>query len=411
MHQLTALPFATVSALAFYAVLIAFCFPQMRKSFDAYCKDGERTQLRGFDFLRGLAASLVALGHAYWFGHPCFDSAARFLPTIECFAKPVGIFAVLSGFLIYKSVLSIKGVGGLKNYFLKRFFRIYPIYFVSLLLCVAFYQYGLLSTTQGVQNLQRDIFMLHIFPFSNGANPVYWSLYVEVAFYFVLPLLVLGARKRNIVPLAFTLLAFLILLDTGDQYFGLWKFFVCGVLAAEISPKLGRWSLPAFIAGVGMVLYDFGGASHDWIAALNIGYTHPSLDTLGLAFGTAMLVAALPNLQAIGKILDVFPLRHLGTISYSIYLMHMIFYLAVFPSLGIMKMVQVPCADALAVGKLPALFLPLVILPGALFWSLVCFVFVERPGILLGRFLTGSKSRVPDKLPVAPVKERESVAV
>jgi len=223
--------------------------------------------------------------------------------------------------------------------------------------------------------------------------------------------LVLSARKRHIVPIACTILAFLLLLDTGNQYFGLWKFFVCGILAAEVAPKLGRLSLPILLAGLGLVLYDFGGPSHDWIAALNIGYTHPYLDTLGLAFGTAMIVAALPNLDKIGKVMDAFPLRHLGTISYSTYLMHMLFYLAVFPSLGMMKMVQVPCPEALAIGKLPALFLPLVMLPGALFWSLVCFVFVERPGILMGRYLTSKKAKAPAKLPVIMPKEQRPVAV
>lgn len=411
MSQLSVLPFAAASALGFYLLMVAFCFPKVRRLFDSYCHDGGRNTLKGFDFLRGLAAAAVALGHAFQFCQPVFEKSLRYLPGIVYSSKAVGIFAVLSGFLIYRSVMSVKNSEDLNRFFVKRFFRIYPVYLASVLVCVLFSQYVSLIPQDGWPFFLRDLFMVRIavfpHPFTNGANPVFWSLYVEVLFYWLLPMVLLAINKRHVVVVSTTIFAFLILLDNGDCSFGLWKFFLCGILASELSPHLKKASLPAFLLGVALCLYDFSGPSCDWVAALHIGSAHPHLDTFGLAIGGGLMVAALPNLKNVGNFFDLFALRHLGTISYSVYLTHMLFYLACFPSLGCLRMVQIPCPEAIALGKLPALILPLMVLPAVLFWSFVMFTFVERPGILLGRFLLKRKPKLQVGIKTTSVPERK----
>lgn len=387
MNELAALPLATYSALGFYAVLVAMCFPWFRKAFNVYSQDGNRHALKGFDFFRGFAAVYVALGHGYWFSTPLMDQSGCILPGLNWASKGVGIFAVLSGFLIYRSVASITTWNGLKNYFVKRFFRIYPLYFVSVLICALFSQY---NVPRGVLNYKyffEDLFMLRLIPITQGANPVYWTLYVEILFYLALPVIILGLRKRMIVAACVLILAALLFIDHGDRYLGLVKYFAFGVMAAELSARLKRFSLPIFIAGLAICFFDFGGPTHDFLAKWHIGYRHPFLDTFGLGLGCALVAIGLPHLPRISKVLDLFPLRFLGTISYSVYLTHMIFLVALLPSLGVLRFVKIPCAQALQMSPLSASYLPLVFLPSVLFWSFVLYMFVERPGILLGRFL------------------------
>ncbi len=388
------------------------CFPGFRKAFDTYSQEGNRHALKGFDLLRGLAAAAVAMGHGFWFSHPMFDKTGLAFPQLDYASKAVGIFAVLSGFLIYRSVAAINSPDGLKKYAVKRFFRIYPIYFVSVLLCAGFAQYVGFHSTIDWKFFFNDLFMQRLFPISQGANPVYWTLYAEVLFYVVLPIVVLSFKKRLIPQVCTLLLAYLIVADGGDRYLGLCKYFVFGVLAAELAPRLKNFSLLFFIVGALLCIYDFGGPQNDWVAKLNIGSTHPLLDTFGLGIGCAMMVAALPNLPKLGKIMDVFPLRFLGVISYSVYLTHMIYLLAILPSLSLLRTVNVPCAQALEIGVLPKWFLPLVFLPGVLFWSFVSYVLVERPGIMLGRLLLNNKVTPPPPPVRLKVEEdREPVIV
>jgi peptidoglycan/LPS O-acetylase OafA/YrhL len=382
-----ALPLATYSALGFYAVLVAMCFPWFRKAFNVYSQDGNRHALKGFDFFRGFAAAYVALGHGYWFSNPLMNQTGVIWPGLIWASKGVGIFAVLSGFLIYRSVAAINTWNGLKNYFVKRFFRIYPLYFVSVLICALFAQYIIPRGEFNCKYFFEDLFMLRFFPISQGANPVYWTLYVEVLFYLALPAIILGLRKRMIVPACVIILAALLFIDQGDRYLGLVKYFAFGVMAAELSPRLKRFSLPIFIAGLAICFFDFGGPAHDFFGKWHIGCRHPFLDTFGLGLGCAMVAIGLPHLPRISKVLDLFPLRFLGTISYSVYLTHMIFLVALFPSLGVLRFCKIPCAQALQMAPLSASYLPLVFLPAVLFWSFVLYMLVERPGILLGRFL------------------------
>jgi hypothetical protein len=45
---------------------------------------------------------------------------------------------------------------------------------------------------------------------------------------------------------------------------------------------------------------------------------------------------------------------------------------------------------------MPAWYLPLLFFPGVLFWGLVSFLLVERPGIMLGqRLVTKARSEKP----------------
>ncbi len=110
--------------------------------------------------------------------------------------------------------------------------------------------------------------------------------------------------------------------------------------------------------------------------------------------------------------MDVFPLRFLGVISYSVYLTHMIFfagYLA-FPFFvdNGKRTVRSSCSNRYVAEMVFALSF----LAGVLFWSFVSYMFVERPGIMLGRFLLKEKKcHPPSPIRLKVEESREPVAV
>ena len=108
MSWVAAYPFATASSAAFYTLLVAYTVPRFRGTFTplfTHPVPPTQEMLGGFDSLRGIAAAMVALAHCWWATHPVFHSTQLAAPWIAYATKWVSIFAVLSGFLIYRSGL------------------------------------------------------------------------------------------------------------------------------------------------------------------------------------------------------------------------------------------------------------------------------------------------------------------
>lgn len=106
----------------------------------------------------------------------------------------VDLFFVISGFVFGPAVFS--GVGPLVPYALRRFFRIYPLYFFSLVL------YLLVAPADPEKYVYfvRHLFFLGTASSAHEAfffNPAYWSLPAEVEYYLALPLLALILVKRH----------------------------------------------------------------------------------------------------------------------------------------------------------------------------------------------------------------------
>lgn len=151
------------------------------------------------DSLRGIAVSLVVLGH--WI--PKLSS------KLPLGAIGVDIFFVISGFLItsnlirdrYASVESSSfKISQLKVFFIKRILRIFPLYYLSLFL---FWQ---LESVENF-NLKENIFyyltytvnFLYFFNqnWSGYISPL-WSLSVEEQFYLVWPFFLIYLPKSRI---------------------------------------------------------------------------------------------------------------------------------------------------------------------------------------------------------------------
>lgn len=106
----------------------------------------------------------------------------------------VPIFFVLSGFVNHWSYLNASNFR-ISNFFVRRFWRIYPPYLIALLYFAFSYNGGLIQT-QGLQDFIAHLLLVHnlnedhIFGFNNS----FWSIAVEVQFYLLYPL-ILYARS------------------------------------------------------------------------------------------------------------------------------------------------------------------------------------------------------------------------
>ena len=156
------------------------------------------------DFLKGLSVLMVILFHIFFAVfflfkkepeklHAFIDSIPPALSFILSFDKAVDIFFMLSAFLLSFALLKIwdkKQNIHIRRFYLHRFFRIYPLFLVALLL------YGLAD----LEKLMRDgwyslLFIENIF--SKGIIPVQWSLSIEMQFYLVMPFLLIFLAKTQ----------------------------------------------------------------------------------------------------------------------------------------------------------------------------------------------------------------------
>lgn len=150
-----------------------------------------KDRLNGLDHLRALAIMMVFLYHyqlPFW-GFP------EWVPTVAKFGwTGVDLFFVLSGFLIssqlFQQIKETQTIS-LKDFFVKRLFRILPAFWVVVLIycCIPFFheREALPSVWKFLTFTQN--FGVNINDFGTFSHA--WSLCVEEHFYFLLPLILI----------------------------------------------------------------------------------------------------------------------------------------------------------------------------------------------------------------------------
>ena len=179
-------------------------------------KSSDLIYLPGLNGLRAIAALSVV------FAHISQDGIADFgLPAVAEFPMAgfgVTLFFVISGFLI--TFLLIKELNktntiSIGKFYLRRIFRIWPIYYLFIFICFVVFQ--LTEEQQPLSNPQMwwyVFFAANIpFIFQNGILILvhYWSIGVEEQFYLFWPGLVKLSRSNLIVTATMLLVFFLIL--------------------------------------------------------------------------------------------------------------------------------------------------------------------------------------------------------
>lgn len=176
---------------------------------------GERLAI--LDTVRAFAVLAVVVHHTWYVaGSPLLPINLGFATVhlgygLSGAGLGVDIFFVLSGFLLsmpwHRAALSGSSRPALGRYFLRRFLRIVPPYWfmlmvMGLLMAGATIPWSAIGGHDGVQALMAHVFFVqYLFPSTSGGfaavNGSVWTLTIEMIFYVVLPLLVLGFVGRR----------------------------------------------------------------------------------------------------------------------------------------------------------------------------------------------------------------------
>lgn len=145
------------------------------------------------DGLRGLAIVLVLICHVWGnSGTPHLSFMNIDLTPLANMGKSgVILFFVLSGYLLFPSILRTSNGNNIASYFKRRFFRIVPAYYAALIFIVIF---G--TGSSSALNIFSHLFLTHTLFNSTffGISGAFWSLGPEIQFYLFLPVLIYTIR-------------------------------------------------------------------------------------------------------------------------------------------------------------------------------------------------------------------------
>lgn len=149
--------------------------------------------------LRGLAAVLVMAAHIMG------GTARHIYPHAETYVQAVQypwnlggfgveMFFVISGYVILQSALKYN----LAEFGLRRFVRIYPLFFVLTLVFVSLnYAMNAYKGLNNVESIISGLLFINLFTGTEQLTPNAWSLSYEVCFYVLTALVVTFAYKRR----------------------------------------------------------------------------------------------------------------------------------------------------------------------------------------------------------------------
>jgi peptidoglycan/LPS O-acetylase OafA/YrhL len=277
----------------------------------------ERTRIASLDGLRGLAASAVVFAHIRFF----YPDHSYWL-NVDVGDEAVALFFSLSGFLM--AALYSQRPFNAADFMVHRLARIYPVYFVSLLVVFALtaiygtdYIYPIIGPTEMV----RHVIML-------GSSGVYWSIPPEIQFYLYFLLIWLWIERPEryswvpiVTAIALVVSAFFGFPGPGILLPSKLHFFLFGVIAGRLHVRnlLPANGLLVGLAAIGLLLFFFLGR-----AFFPTGTPFWGSYSLAPSLTAAVIVylcaggSRLPD-----RLLGVGPLASIGKISFSLYLLHL----------------------------------------------------------------------------------------
>jgi peptidoglycan/LPS O-acetylase OafA/YrhL len=306
------------------------------------------------DGLRGFAIALVIVCHYVGnAGHaPLGFWTDRVLSALSVGWSGVDLFFVLSGFLIGGILIEVRGSPHyFRAFYMRRVFRILPIYYLWILLYAAvvlamlafFPGRSIVSASDLLRVPYQLLFLQNIF-IGMASFPwtwfvVTWSLAVEEQFYLVAPVLIRFASRRVLVRILIAVIClapvirFLIYRSTGNPFSASMPMpcradaLSWGILLAvawrsdafraflQANEDLLRRSFTVLLLGFAALLW--------WLA-------HPAgmvTLTIGLSWVAAfyaclLLLVVSQTDTSIASFFRWSKLQSLGTISYCVYILH-----------------------------------------------------------------------------------------
>jgi exopolysaccharide production protein ExoZ len=286
----------SMEGLRAYAVALVFCV----HFFDHY-----------FNRTRGIDFNSFQLGEAT----NAFDLISYYLASSH---YGVDLFFLLSGFLIFRLVS--RSDFSYSTFLRNRLIRLYPAFAVALALHLAYAAYFWNLTFDGLTILKNMLFLNGIREL--GVKPIIvptWSLAYEWLFYLGFPALMLCiSRGRAFSFWHIMLCAILVLVvisPIGQNYVRFLMFFVGAGLACIPGETVQRWTLRVSDAMVVTLVVAI-----NLLFVVDHNYYH---FIWFYAATSSLLVAKVIHGQGfLNKVFCLNPMRVLGNLSYSFFLLH-----------------------------------------------------------------------------------------
>jgi peptidoglycan/LPS O-acetylase OafA/YrhL len=190
-------------------------------------------EINGF---RGFAAIFVLLFHYTFLLNPNLKFGFLF----HYGYMGVSLFFIISGFLITDSIYSNSS----KSFVIKRIFRLYPVYWISIFLTIITYYIS--SQFPSYLDIKVVVFNLSMFQRFFGVKDIdgaYWTLAVELIFYFILILIKYFNRLNNLFNIFLFLILIIFILNLIFKI-----YFPENFMANKVIKQLSYFHL--FLAGI-----------------------------------------------------------------------------------------------------------------------------------------------------------------
>jgi peptidoglycan/LPS O-acetylase OafA/YrhL len=330
--------------------------------------------------LRGLAALIVCVHH----GMSVFADNTRLVVMDALMfafnsAAAVIFFFVLSGYVLGRA---LERDGEFVTYLVRRLFRLLPPFVVVVLFTFACERLFRIDPAPSglMPGFQRmfwpqptwDALWDNLLLSSFKVNGPTWTLLTELLGALMLPFVV-AVHVRIEPQWRWPLfVAIATLLAISPFYTLLWFYFGC-FLAKEISALLaGRPRLAAITFVVGLIGLEMAGTNSEFYA---VGIVIPS------AIAAALIIGSVAASRDLLQWTTVAPLRFLGRISYSLYLVHWpIFYVC-----ALLAVICRPIVPTHIWGNLFVMVTSVIVAVGL---AALSYRFVEAPSIRAGKSMT-----------------------
>jgi len=292
------------------------------------------------DVIRGIAILMVVITHTAQQGIVKLPHALSVFLSLG--ARGVQLFFIASAFTLFRSYTqrNRNEKSPVKNFFIRRFFRIAPIYYLGILYYLIRITYNL-PYWQGNQIVITKFNIISNFFYCNGLSPYWinsvvpggWSITVEMFFYILFPFLFKRIRNINsaFIFLNLSLVIKLVLQEIfqysnfiSDAY--LWREFLFYYFPSQ---------LPIFALGI--ILYFLIENADNIklvktknftflfiLLPLQIGSKFDFLYLNHIIFGIIFIGFAIFLSKGKFNFLSQSFIRYIGKISFSIYIIHFI---------------------------------------------------------------------------------------
>lgn len=306
-------------------------------------------RIPSLDGMRAASIVLVILGHnRLW--HP-WGTAPQLEPLVGLVSNGdlgVSVFFVISGFLITTLLVrevEATGTVGLRNFYLRRAFRIIPAYYVFLLTLMALSWGRVIAVPAGTMWSSVLFLRNYLTPVEHSTDwytAHCWSLSVEEQFYLFWPVCLAALGRRRAVWLSSGLIAVAPL--SRITTYALWPdmrreinyllhtrvdTLMWGCLVALLfdSVAFSALRVKLYRLRVPLIAALFVSIASPWLRQrfqgaylFTVGY-----GAEGACITAVMLWAVECSGGIIGRLLNCRPIVHLGTVSYSAYLWQQLF--------------------------------------------------------------------------------------